>query len=85
MHHKFQFTPATDIHLSLVVLLALVCITKKKKNLTKTTQIAPWFGTKVLECTNTISKLRFQRHNIFCHLITWKLFELTKALFYSVI
>lgn len=65
-HHKFQFTPTTDNHHFLAVLLALVCMGKKHTHsLTKTTKIAPWFAIKSLEHTDTISKMKFQRQNSF--------------------
>jgi len=48
MHHKFQLTPTTENHFSLVGLLALVC-TGKEHNLTKPAKIAPWLSTKTLE------------------------------------
>lgn len=55
-----------DNHHFQAVVLAVVCM-GKKHNLTKkkTPNITPWFATKSLEHSDTISKMEFQGQNIF--------------------
>lgn len=54
-----------DNHHFQAVVLAVVCMGKKHNLTKKTPNITPWFATKSLEHSDTISKMKFQGQSIF--------------------